>query len=724
MAEFLIELFSEEIPSAMQPQARESLKNIIQNTFEKEGLLGKNFKHDNIKTYTASRRLACYIEGLESKIMLEGASKRGPRVGAPEKAIEGFLKSIGASSVDELKTIENNGTEYYFHEGQSKEINTAEVITSVIPAVLNKMTAAWPKLMRWHDGSHEKKWIRPLKNIMCLFDGQVIEFEFICLKSNNLTWGHRLLSDGNFIEVKDFADYEKKLKDAFVILNHETRAEIIKNGIESLLKDTGLSTLEGDLSVNYSGSVYNDAIGSAEYPIVLMGNIDEEFLRLPDKVLIDTVKAHQRYFCLRDKKGNLSSKFIFVANIYLKNGYEEVIRGNEKVLRARLNDAQFFINEDLKTPLENRVDALEGVVFHEKLGTILDKVNRIHHLAKVIAMYVPRTDIKLIEKTSKLIKADLTTQGVAELPDLQGYMGSYYAKEQGVEEDIVEAIREHYLPVGLNSELPVNPLGVTMAIADKIDTLVGMFLIGEAPTSSKDPYALRRAALGIIRIIKENRLNLPLKVVVNRAIMSYPHSLQKKVAKISEDKWSEYKAGIQEDICKFFIDRLVVSLKEFYRHDIIKSVVDSEVRIKGNKNPIDIFAVIQKVNNLHDFLSSADNADATAIYKRVANILDALPDARKILPAGVSLKFLKSKEEKALYAKVKDITGDVKDFVKGDLFIDALSKLGSINAEIEKFFDNVTVNDEDDKVRNQRILLLNKVRDLFNLVTNFDLIEG
>lgn len=723
MAEFLVELFSEEIPSGMQPKARENFKKIICDTFEKEGIFGKGFNDKGVCIYSGSHRLACVISGLNSEITVEEKSKRGPRVGANEKAVQGFLRSVGLKSVNELTTIKNGDAEYYYYEGSSKSFDTAELLKKVLPVVLQKMVNTWPKLMRWGEGSHEVKWVRPLKNIMCLFDGKVVDFEFFNIKSSNTTLGHRFLSDYKPMEIKDFADYKKKLESAYVILNHEDRAKIIKGGIENLLKDTELKTLEGDLDIQNDGSIINDAIGSTEYPVILMGDIDKEFLKLPEKVLIKTVKAHQRYFCLRDKSGKLSSKFVFVSNIYLEGSYDEVIKGNEKVLRARLNDAQFFINEDLKKPLIDRVDALQGVVFHEKLGTVLDKVNRIHHLAKVVAMYVPHTDITMMEKASKLIKADLTTQGVAELPELQGYIGSYYAKEQELESDIVEAIREHYLPTGLHSELPTNPLGVTMAIADKVDTLVGMFLIDEAPTSSKDPYALRRAALGIIRIIKENKLNIPLKVVINRAIMSYPHALHKQVTRISEDKWSEYKASTQNDICKFFIDRLVVLLKDVYRHDVVKSVIDFDVDIEGNKNHIDIFAVIQKINHLNDFLSKEENQFIPAIYKRVANILDAIPDAKGLLPAGLSLKFLKSDEEKNLYSKVKDVSGSVKELVKDNFHVDALIKLGEIKEEIETFFDKVIVNAEDEKIRNQRVMLLNKIRDLFNLVTNFDLIE-
>lgn len=723
MAEFLIELFSEEIPSGMQPKARDNFKKTIYNTLEKEGIFGKGFNDTDINIYSGSHRLTCVINRLDSKITVEEKSKRGPRVNANERAIQGFLKSVGLKSVEELSTIKNGDAEYYYHEGSSKSFDTMKLLKKIMPIVLQKMITTWPKLMRWSEGSHEIKWIRPLKNIMCLFDGKVVDFEFFNLKSNNTTLGHRFLSDYKPMKIKDFADYKKKLESAYAILNHEDRAKTIKDGIEKLLNGTEFKTLDGDLDIQNDGSIINDAIGSTEYPVVLMGDIDKEFLKLPEKVLIKTVKAHQRYFCLRDTSGKLSSKFIFVSNIYLKGSYDEIIKGNEKVLRARLSDAQFFINEDLKKPLIDRVDALQGVVFHEKLGTVFDKISRIHHLAKVIAMYVPHTDITMIEKTSKLIKADLTTQGVAELPELQGYVGSYYAKQQELESDIVEAIREHYLPTGLHSELPVNPLGVTMAIADKIDTLVGMFLVDEAPTSSKDPYALRRAALGIIRIIKENKLNLPLKVVVNRAIMSYPHALHKQVSRISEDKWSEYKASTQNDICKFFIDRLVVLLKDVYRHDIVKSVVDFDVDIEGNKNHIDIFAVIQKINQLNDFLSKEDNEFIPAIYKRVANILDAIPDAKGLLPAGLSLKFLKSDEAKNLYSKVKDVSSSVKELVKDGFYVDALVKLGEIKEEIETFFDKVIVNAEDEKVRNQRVMLLNKIRDLFNLVTNFDLIE-
>ena len=721
MTTFLLEILSEEIPAKMQKVAAENFTKIASEIFSKNNLV---FENSQIKTFVTPRRLALELNNLKLAQEIPATKKIGPKITADKKAIAGFLKSVGLKDESELETVENNGATCYLFTSKSSEIKTSEIIKNSLPQILQKMTASWPKLMRWDvDGSAEQpKWIRPIRNILCLFGSEVIDVEFAGLKSNNLTFGHYAYNDHKALKIEDSKDYKKILQDNFVILNQSERKQKIIQQILSITSKNDLETIDEEGS-----ALFDEVAGLCEFPTAMLGKISEKFMYLPDEILILTLKLNQRYFCLRDKNGILVSKFIFISNAILNESNQgKIISDNEKLVNARLSDAQFFVEEDLKIPLISRLENLKQVVFHQKLGSVYDKTLRLKILAKFLSIFIPHSNLSLVERAVDLSKSDLVTKAVAELPELQGKIGSFYANEQGENSKISSAIYEHYLPLGPNSELPKTSLGITLSIADKIDSIVGFFLADEKPTSSKDPFALRRAALGIIRIGFQYNIAFPIRNLVQKSLNAYPIHLVKELLDKKTSKLFDAKKELEEEVVKFFVERLKSYLKEteMMKPDIINAVIDEYLaNLEIHKN-CDILYLAKKIKFLDSFIKNPKNHNIIELYKRSANILaiEEKKDGKKF-SGKPSLLSLKTKYEIVLYRRIKQIRSEFKKLIIKGEFEAAFKLLHVLEGPLSHFFDHIIVNDKDKNVRENRLLILSKIRVLFDQVTDLSKIE-
>ncbi|MFN4230035.1 glycine--tRNA ligase subunit beta [Parvibaculum sp.] len=672
MSELLLELFSEEIPARMQKRAGEDLVRLVTDALKQAGVEGKN-----ARAYTTPRRLALVIDGLPEKTPDVKEERKGPKVGAPQQAIDGFLRAAGLSSIDEATVQEDKKGAFYVAVTEKKGRATADVIAEIVPAIARAFP--WPKSMRW--GAGTLRWVRPLHSILCILGGKVVPFEVDGIKSGDKTRGHRFMSSAEFA-VKDFTDYDMKLFDAKVVLDPAKRANFIHEGAKALASAEGLTLVEDE-------ALLHEVAGLVEWPVPLIGFIDDEFMSVPQEVLTSTMRANQKYFALHDAHGKLAPRFIVVANLEAEDGGKAIVNGNERVLRARFADARFLWDQDRKQTLTSRLPKLKEVVFHAKLGTVHDKAMRIGKLAEALAPFVPGADAEKARVAGELAKADLTSQMVYEFPELQGLMGAYYARNDGLGDDIADAIAEHYSPLGPSDDVPSTPLGKVVALADKIDTLAGFWAIDEKPTGSKDPYALRRAALGVIRIVLETGLRIRL--------LSFTGA----------------------DLLSFFADRLKVYLRDRgARHDL----VDAVFALEGQD---DLVLIVKRVEALSDFLSTEDGANLLAGYKRAVNILrieekkdgqsyDAAPDA----------KLLAEPEEKALAAAIETAAKDAKAAVAKEDFAAAMSALANLRAPVDAFFDKVTVNADDAAVRANRLKLLAQIRAALHEVADFSKVEG
>src|SRR5690242_7030481 len=505
MAELLLELFSEEIPARMQSRARDDLARLLGTALRDAGL-----EYKDIKTFATPRRLTAVVEGLPARSPDIREERKGPRVDAPEAAIKGFLKAAGLSSVAQAEKRDDKKGAYYVALIEKPGRATAEVIAGIVPEIIKSFP--WPKSMRW--GSGKLRWVRPLHSILCLLDGKVVELEIDGIESGKETRGHRFMAPEPF-SVKSFEDYRKKLREAKVILDGEERARLIAEQARALAKKHGLSLVEDE-------ALLAENAGLTEWPVVLMGAFDEDFLSVPPEVLATSMKAHQKCFSVRNKRGELANRFILVANLEAEDGGKAIVAGNERVIAARLSDAKFFFEQDRKVMLPDSVPKLKEIVFHEKLGSQYERVQRVWRLAREIAPPVG-ADPDLAERAAILAKADLVSLMVGEFPELQGVMGRYYALDQQENTSVADAIAAHYKPLGPSDEVPREPVAIAVALADKLDMLVGFWAIDEKPTGSKDPYALRRAALGVIRIVLENGVRLDLShVLANHARTRFP----------------------------------------------------------------------------------------------------------------------------------------------------------------------------------------------------------
>ena len=695
MTELLIEFFSEEIPARMQARAADDLKRLVTDKLAANGLT-----FATAEAHSTPRRLALVVDGLPERTADVREEKKGPRVGSPEQAVAGFLKSAGLDSLDQCEQRDTGKGVFYFAVTEKKGRETAEVLAEIIPAAMAELP--WPKSMRWGTGT--VRWVRPLHSIIALFGGRVLDGGYDIggtqgrVAFGNSTRGHRFLAPDAFT-VESFADYKEKLRAAKVVLDREERKAKIKADAEALAAAQGLSLSPDD-------ALLEEVAGLVEWPVVLMGSIDESFMDVPSEVLITSMRTHQKYFAVLDAEGRMAPRFIVVANTETLDGGKAVVAGNERVLRARLSDAKFFWDQDRKTKLEARVPALEKITFHAKLGTVAEKVTRVQLLAAEIARAIG-ADSDAASRAALLCKADLVTEVVGEFPEVQGIMGRYYALGQGESADVANAIADHYKPLGPSDSCPTAPVSVAVALADKIDTLVGFFAIDEKPTGSKDPYALRRAALGVIRLVLENGLRVKLGEVFAAAHGAYTVS-------------GFAPAGsVGGDLMSFFADRLKVVLREQgVRHDL----VDAVFALGGED---DLVRLLARVKALQDFVGSDEGANLLAAYKRASNIvrIEEKKDGRSY-EGQIDISQLVTAEEQALYSALGEVNDVAEPYIAKEDFTGTMAALAKLRGPVDAFFDKVTVNAEDKDLRANRLRLLTQIRTTLNAVADFSKIEG
>lgn len=712
MPDLLLELFSEEIPARMQRKAAEDLKKLVTDALVERGLV-----YEGARAFATPRRLALHVAGLPVRGRDVREERKGPRVGAPDAAVQGFLKAAGLASLDQATIVSDpKKGDSYVAVIEKPGQETIQAIAEIVPAVIR--TFPWPKSMRWGKASAagaSLRWVRPLHSILCTFgaeteDPEVVHFDVDGIVSGNVTYGHRFHAPGP-ITVRRLEDYVASLEKAKVVLDADRRKEIILADARNLAFAQGLDLVEDE-------GLLEEVAGLVEWPVVLMGSFEERFLDIPGEAIRATIRANQKCFVLRDPAtGNIASRFILVSNLMASDGGAAITAGNGRVVRARLSDAAYFwqtdrgslpdldtfkdsaekLGLDLAKPLDQRMAKLDklGVVFHAKLGTQGERVQRIAALAKELAPIVGADPAKA-ERAAKLAKADLPTEMVGEFPELQGRMGRKYAELQGEDASVAAAVEEHYKPLGPSDRVPNDPVSVAVALADKLDTLVGFWAIDEKPTGSKDPYALRRAALGVIRLVVENGVRFPLTQTVKDA-----------------------------DLLSFFHDRLKVMLRDQgARHDLVDAVLG-----EGASANDDLLLITRRVAALGRFLDTEDGKNLLAGYKRAANILKAeekkdgegafagAPDLHLIAEAGLI-------EEKALAVALAQATPKAEAAVAAEDYEGAMAALAELRPAVDAFFDKVTVNDPDPAQRANRLKLLNQLRQATRAVADFDRIAG
>jgi glycyl-tRNA synthetase beta chain len=682
MAELLLELLSEEIPARMQARAAEDLKRLVV-----EGLKTAGLSFDAARAFATPRRLALVVEGLPLAQPDISEEKRGPRVGAPEQAVQGFLKGAGLASLDQAEKRDTGKGEFWFAVISRKGGPASASLPGVIEAAMKALP--WPKSMKWGSGS--MLWVRPLQSVVALFDGKVLAGEIAPggqmapIRFGDTTRGHRFLSRGD-LKVIGFADYETKLRAAHVILDPAERKKIVLEGAKALCTDAQVALKPDD-------GLLDEVAGLVEWPVPMLGTIDAQFMDVPPEVLIVSMRTHQRYFATTHKDGALANRFVVVANTIARDGGKTIVEGNERVLRARLSDAKFFWDQDRKTTLESRLPALKNIVFHAKLGTQAERVERITTLAVALADYAG-ADAVQVEQAARLCKTDLVTGMVGEFPELQGVMGRYYARGEGLPAAVAEAIGDHYAPAGPNDRCPSAPVSIAVALADKLDALTSFWAIGEKPTGSRDPFALRRAALGVIRIVLENKLRLPLGEFFK-----------------------------EPDLMGFFADRLKVQARDRgTRHDVIDAVF-----ALGGED--DLVRLMARVEALQAFLGSEAGGNLLAGYKRAVNIVRAEEKKDKTLAAKVAgapdVALLEQIEEKAVASTLAEIERSVTPALAREDFTSAMATFATLRAPIDAFFEKVTVNvAERPELRLNRLKLLNQIRATLDSVADFSKIEG
>jgi glycyl-tRNA synthetase beta chain len=716
MPDLLLEFFSEEIPARMQGRAAEDLRKLVTDALVEAGLV-----YDGARAFVTPRRLALSVHGMPARQPDLKEERKGPKVGAPDQAIQGFLCATGLTSIDQAKVQSDKKGDFYVAVTEKKGRGAIEVIAEIVPRVVRSFP--WPKSMRWGKASAEPgslTWVRPLHSIVATFgpeteDPEVVAFDVGGIASGDTTCGHRFMAPAPFT-VKHFDDYVQKLEAAKVVLDPARRREIILTDARNLAFAQGFELVEDE-------GLLTEAAGLVEWPVVLIGEFDKAFLTIPGEVIRATIRNNQKCFVLRDPQtAKLTNKFILVANEEASDGGKAIVAGNQRVIRARLSDAKFFYETDLKTRLEARLSKFEQIVFHEKLGTQAERIARIVALAGELAPLVGADKAKA-ERAAQLCKADLLTEVVGEFPEVQGLMGRYYAEAQGEDEAVAHAIEDHYKPQGPKDLVPSDPVSIAVALADKIDTLVGFWAIDEKPTGSKDPYALRRAALGVIRIILDNDLRVRLAEVarehfhVMAGLVPAIHALTKK-----EGVDARHKAGHdigEAELLSFFADRLKVQLREQgARHDL----VDAVFALEGQD---DLLLIVRRVEALGKFLDTDDGRNLLAGTKRAENILRIEEKKDKSAYTGApDPALLKEPEEKALAAAIATAKKDAAAAVAKEDFAAAMSVLAKLRPTVDAFFDKVTVNADDKALRANRLRLLNEIREATRAVADFSRIEG
>jgi glycyl-tRNA synthetase beta chain len=686
MPDLLLELLTEEIPARMQEGAADELRRAVEAALGAAGL-----EFASARAFAGPRRLALSITGLPLAQKDTSEERRGPRVGAPAPAIEGFLRASGVATLAQCEERDTGRGAFYFAVIRRSGRPTAELLPELLRDVIAALS--WPKSMRFPAASF--RWVRPLRSVIALFDGEVLPLKLDRVPVGDTTLGHRFLAPDQF-RVRDFEDYREALTRHYVLLDAAERRRRIEDGLRDRAQSLGIEPKPDP-------GLIAEVTGLVEWPVVLSGRIDEGFMDLPPEVLTTSMRSHQKYFACIGRDGKLAPHFLVVANMEATDGGRAIVEGNERVLRARLSDARFFFDQDRKIALAARVPKLAERVFYERLGTMLDKAARMMRLVETIVAYVPGADAARARRAAELAKADLSTGMVGEFPELQGVMGRYYALHDGEPADVAAAIAEHYSPLGPNDRCPTAPQSVAVALADRIDTLVGFFAIGETPTGSKDPFALRRAALGVIRLVLENKLRVPLARVFAHAFDIY--------GKRGKDP--------AVDLLAFFADRLKVHLRERgVRHDLIAAIF-----AVGAED--DLVRLLARVDALGAFLASEDGANLLTAYRRAANIVrieerndgiryEGLPDpARFAAPA-----------ENRLAARLTEADASAAKALRAEDFAGAMAALAALRAPVDEFFETVTVNCEDRALRANRLRLLARIRDTLNVVADFSLIEG
>ena len=687
MPDLLLELFSEEIPARMQRRAADDLKSLVTNALVERGCL-----YEGAQSFATPRRLALHIVGLPAHQPDVKEEKKGPRVGAPQQAIDGFLKGAGLTDISQA-TIQSDPKkgDFYIAIVESKGRETAAVIADIMPGIIRAFP--WPKSMRWGKASAEAgalRWVRPLHSILCTFGSEtetpeVIHFDVDGLHSGDITYGHRFLAPAP-IHIRRFDDYVAALEKAKVVLSTDRRKEIIANDARHLAFAQGLELVEDD-------GLLEEVAGLVECPVVLMGSFEERFLDIPPEVIRATIRANQKCFVLR-KAGEtkLANKFLLTSNMIASDDGATIIGGNERVVRARLSDAKFFWENDLKVKLEDQLEKLKKITFHAKLGTQHERVERIVALAKELAPVV-KADVTKTARAALLCKADLVSEMVGEFPEVQGLMGRYYATRQSEDASVAAALEEHYKPQGPSDVVPKDAVSIAVALADKLDTLVGFWAIDEKPTGSKDPYALRRAALGVVRLILDNELRLPLA-----------------------------RHHIDQSLLAFFHDRLKVYLRDQgQRHDLIDAVLAS-----GQQD--DLLMIVKRVEALDAFLATDDGTNLLAGFRRAANILKAeeKKDGKSYNEA-IDLHLIKAKgeaEEKVLAEVLEVATRHAREHVEKEDFAGAMRALAQLRPAVDAFFDKILVNADDAELRANRLRLLASFREATRAVADFSAIAG
>ena len=743
MPELLLELFSEEIPARMQARAAEDLRKAVTDRLVAAGLV-----YDGAKAFVTPRRLALSVHGVPVRQPDVREEKKGPRVGAPDNAIAGFLKAAGLKSINEAKVQPDKKGDFYVAVIEKPGRAAIDVIGEILPEVIKGFP--WPKSMRWGVQSKEPGalgWVRPLHSIVATFgpeteDPDVVPFRVGGIAAGNETRGHRFMAPQPFT-VRRLADYMDKLGKAKVVLDAERRRDIILTEAKQLAFAQGLELVADE-------GLLAEVSGLVEWPVVLMGSFDEKFLHLPEEVIRATIRNNQKCFVLRDAAhAKLTNKFLLVSNMEATDGGKDITAGNERVIRARLSDAKFFYDTDLKTKLEDRLPKFKDIIFHEKLGTQAERIERIERLAAELAPLVG-ADVEKAKRAAHLCKADLLTEMVGEFPELQGTMGKYYAEEQGEDEAVAHACEDHYKPKGPDDLVPSDPVSVAVALADKIDTLVGFWAIDEKPTGSKDPYALRRAALGVIRLVLENKLRLSLferamfhslffaertlstfEAVAGRKAKSLEFVLPglsgavvERAARIARSDRTletayEYFHKLTSDLLAFFADRLKVQLREQgARHDLVDAVF-----ALGDQD--DLLLIARRVEALGKLLDTEDGKNLLAGQKRAANIIriEEKKDNRDYTEPPKA-ELYKQDEEKALAEAIGSAKREAARAAAAEDFEAAMRAMAKLRPYVDAFFDKVTVNVDDTALRENRLKLLNEIRAATRTVADFSKIEG
>jgi glycyl-tRNA synthetase beta chain len=794
MPDLLLELLSEEIPARMQARARADLVRLVT-----EGLTAAGLAFEGAKAFSTPRRLALAIEGLPARSADTREERKGPRVGAPDKAIEGFLRAAGLTSLADCETRDDGKGAYHVAVMERPGRAAADIIAEVVETAVRSFP--WPKSMRWGEG--ELRWVRPLHSIVATFGPKsetpdVVRLTIDGIRAGNVTSGHRVMGPGE-ITVSRLDDYAAKLEAAKVEIDAARRRDTILADAKSLALAQGLEVIE-------DAALAEEVTGLVEWPVTLIGRFDEAFLKLPAEVLATSMRVNQKYFALKDAKtGRMANRFVVVANVEAEDGGKAIVAGNERVLAARLHDAKFFWEQDLKVPLEAHGRKLSDVVFHEKLGSQAERVERIARLARELAPVVG-ADPDKAERAARLAKADLMSQMVGEFPELQGVMGRYYAREAGESEQVADAIRDHYRPQGPADAVPTAPVAVAVALADKLDMLVGFWAIDEKPTGSKDPFALRRAALGFIRIVLANEFRIALWTPLSKAVQGYRNQENHYVI-AGVEKWIGGPAGPDESVKEtaqrvarafgasglqeFFKDRLTVQLRQQgARHDLIDAVfaagaatsssplageVGAQRRVGGKaagseapptlslpregggdartgaapggedvapstgegaglgqakgktvSSNDDLLMIVRRVEALGEFLATDDGVNLLAGVRRAQNIvrIEERQDGEGAFDAEPDPALFTETAEKRLYEAIGAATGEALAAVKVEDFADAMRALAALRGPVDRFFDEVTVNAGDPKLRVNRLKLLGRIRRATLAIADFSRIEG